>query len=291
MPPVARLHHIEEGWSQHKQRAIRFYYDQHKSKTFLVNGEPIHERGRPYWAWVERPANGAAVPQPVGPIMPAGWTAPWFVPEKYIVASIGKVDHNGGWVQGAQSTEFFTIDYGSMVREDHEAMREYFERAVREAASAKMDWANLQYGKPLPFALELIVGRMPRSPKIGEACIANNDWILGQRMPSLNVERGKYEVEVDRPLARLIKMASQDMPTPEEAEIQAERQDTAASLLREQADLIALLRKDMAEMKAREEEREERRKADRDRMANARASKKGKPKADAKASSGTATVG
>lgn len=301
MAPVARLHHIPEGWSQHKQRAIKFYYDQHKSATFRdADGKAIHEFGRPYWAWVERPAlnerRGLAVPMPVGPIMPAGWQAPFYAPDKFIVRSIGRVGSDGGWLQGMATSEYFSIDYGSMAHEDGESMKEYYQRAVLEAA--RLNLPTPDYGAILPFNLMVIVGRAPRSPKIAEACMAGNDWILGQRMPTTDPATGQRRVVPDKMLARLLKMSNTDLMTPDEAsdlaiqKEQAEEQESAAlALLREQADLITLLRADMAAMKADAEERAEKAKKAAERMQNARNAKGKKPAKDTKVTSETAKAG
>lgn len=286
-----RIHHIAEGWSQHKQRALAFYYDQHRSDKFRnAEGEPIHQIGRPYWAWVERPADGAAQPMPVGPIAPAGWQAPWYAPEKYVVRSIGLVTADGAWTNSAIRTNHFRIDYGAMAHEATEATKAYYERAVREAAAQKMTLPK--YGQPLPFELEIIVGRAPVSPKLPEAASAGNDWILGQRMPEFNPASGRVEVVVDRTLARLIHMSSVDLPTPDES--QAEQENALATpsnameemtaRMNEQADLIEMLRADMAAAKQERDDAAQKAEDAKKRMPTARASK-----GRGKSTSGTAS--
>ena len=133
--PAARIHHIPEGWSQHKQRALVFFYDQHKSAVRMPHwaSEVSHAMGRPYFAWVERPADGAAMPMPVGPLTPAGWQAPWHAPDYYLVKSIGRIAQDGSWTGGQQRTSFFKIDYASMMHDDKEAMKEY--RRIEEEAA------------------------------------------------------------------------------------------------------------------------------------------------------------
>lgn len=291
-----RIHHIAEGWSQHKQRTLAFYYDQHRCATFRdAKGDAIMAIGRPYWAWVERPADGAAQPMPVGPIAPAGWQAPWYAPEKYITRSIGLVTPDGAWTNGVIRTNHFRIDYGAMIHEATEATKAYYERAVREAAAQKMTPLP-KYGQPLPFELEIIVGRAPVSPKIPEAASTGNAWILGQAEPEFNPATGRVEIIPDKKLARLIHMASVDLPTPEESEAEqvAQSNGTPKSVveeltarMNEQAELIQMLKADMEAAAKERAEAAQKAEDAKKRMANARAAKSGTKKP----SSGTVPVG
>ena len=136
-----------EGWNQNKQRAYAFWYDQHKCPQF--------PDGRPWWSVVERPADGAAMPMPVGEVQPVGWAAPWFPPPHLITRSIGRSK------PGASMYEHrFVIDYGSLVADDSASMREYYRRAAQAAAQLKEPIP--QYGQDVSWGLAQIIGSPPR---------------------------------------------------------------------------------------------------------------------------------
>lgn len=203
MPTNVKL--IPEGFSQAKSRGVMFWFDQHRDPHFRTpDGVPIFEQGRPYWSWVERPADGVAAPQPVGEVIPMGWTAPFQVPQQYIVRSIGRVTGTGDWLKGAGSTQFFKIDYGEMLKHDQAANEDYYRLAVAEAVRLKEPLPK--YGQVLSPELRLVVGPPPRSPKIAEACIAGDKWILGQQMPITDRVSGKSYVPENKDLARLLRV-------------------------------------------------------------------------------------
>jgi hypothetical protein len=210
MPSPTRITTPAEGWNQNKQRAYAFWYDQHKCPQF--------PDGRPWWSVVERPADGAAMPMPVGEVQPVGWAAPWFPPPHLITRSIGRSK------PGASMYEHrFVIDYGSLVADDSASMREYYRRAAQAAAQLKEPIP--QYGQDVSWGLAQIIGSPPRSPKIGEAALAGDEWLLG------------FSDVVNKPLARLIDMGGEKFMTA----IEADRTGNVVEEMRQQLEELRAL--------------------------------------------------
>jgi hypothetical protein len=228
------------GWSQADQRSYAVFYDQHKCAKY--------PQGRPWWAVVERPAEGAAMPMPVGELQPQGWDAPWLPDAKYITASIGKA------TQGATMQEHrFRIDYGAMISDRRAAMKEYYDRAVLEAIG--QGWQAPNFGDPIPYRLRAIVGIPPLSPKIPEAALAEDPWILG------------FSPDENEILARLLRNGTEELLTAEQSEKKVDR-------LTEMEQKLAEATAMMQAMAQREVEREGKLKA---KMEKARAGKKKAP--------------
>lgn len=210
MPTNVKL--IPEGYSQASNRGVMFWFDQHRDPHYRTpDGVAIFEQGRPYWSWVERPADGVDAPMPVGEVIPLGWGAPFYAPQQYIIKSIGKVTGRGDWLKGAGTTQFFKIDYAEMLKHDTDAMQEYYRLAVAEAVRLKEPLPK--YGQPLSPELRLVVGPPPRSPKIAEACIAGDKWILGQQMPITDRVTGKSYVPENKELAKLLRLQREQFHT------------------------------------------------------------------------------
>jgi hypothetical protein len=193
MPSPTRISMPAEGWNQNKQRAYAFWYDQHKTAKF--------PDGRPWWSVVERAADGAAMPMPVGEVQPAGWSAPWFPPPHCITRSIGRAKPGTSMYEHR-----FVIDYGALVADDSASMREYYRRAAQAAAQLKEPIP--QYGQDVSWGLAQIIGAPPRSPKIAEAALAGDEWLLG------------FSDLVNKPLARLLDMGAEKFLTAVEADTQ-----------------------------------------------------------------------
>ena len=272
---------IKEGFSQASHRGVMFWFDQHKDANYRnAEGVAIFEQGRPYWSYVERSSEGVAAPMPVGEVIPMGWTAPFAVPQKYIVRSIGRVQNNGQWLKGAGSTQFFKIDYAGMMKEDREATEAYYTLAVAEAVRLKEPLPRV--GQPLSPELRLVVGKPPRSPKIAEAAMAGDKWLLGQQMPIWDAAKGKYIVPENATLARLLRMHSSDYLTPEqdEAAQEVESQHAAVSnaqltdIVAAQGEMMDMLKAELAALKEAGAEKAKKDEAARERMSKARAAKK-----------------
>lgn len=225
------------GWSQADQRNYAVWYDQHKCAKF--------PQGRPWWSVVERPAEGAAMPMPVGELQPQGWDAPWMPDANYINKSIGRA------TQGATMHEHrFRIDYTAMINDRKQALREYYDRAVLEAVG--QGWEAPNYGDVISFRLRAIIGAPPQSPKIPEAAMAEDPWILG------------FSTAENETLARLLQHGREDIETATQSEAKMDRVGELEAKLAEQSGLIQ-------KMLDRDKEKDEAAKA---RMAKARAGRK-----------------
>ena len=149
-----------EGWNQNRQRGLGLFFDQHRSDRF--------QDGRPWWCYTERPADGAHMPMPVGELIPHGWNAPWFPDAAYMAMSVGTLQTNK-----------FRINYERMIADYRWAMEDYYRRAAQEAAA--FDLKIPEYGEAVGWKLQAIVGKPPRSPRIPEAALAGDQWLLGFR--------------------------------------------------------------------------------------------------------------
>jgi hypothetical protein len=234
-----------EGWSQNKQRSTAIFYDQHKDSVFRFPsghqraGEQPFLSGRPWWGYVERPAEGTAMPMPTGPLTPMGWEAPWYPPEKYIIASIGRIKPDGMMASaggGGLFEQRFRIDYVQMIGEYTQAMHNYYEKAVREASALSQPGPD--YGGSISYQLRVRIGTPPKSPKIPEAALAGNKWLLGQLAPVFNSRTQRWEVEEDEQLARLLASGDITIATAEQAERKADR---LAEVEKQLADVLARL--------------------------------------------------
>ncbi len=199
-----RINVPNDGWSQAKQRSLAVFYDQHKDGTKFPNG-------RPWWCYVERPADGAAMPMPVGELQPHGWEAPWYPEHKYINMAMGRLSDN-----------HFRIDYQRMITDYTSAMREYYSRAVKEAVALNLPAPG--YMGVIGYRLTQIVGEPPKSPKIPEAALAGDRWLLG------------FHDETNEALSRLLTMGNIALETPEQS---ISTQDEIAELREKLNQLIA----------------------------------------------------
>jgi hypothetical protein len=189
--PVLRTVKTSSGWSQDKQRAVALFHDQHRSEQY--------PDGRPWWGVTERAAiqDGdtptAALPGVVGDLNVDGWEAPWYPEQKYF-----------NYAPSGRMLEFrLRIEYGRMRTDYTAATRAYYERAVKKAAALKMSLPT--YNSVIPWELQQVVGPAPKSPKIPEAALAGDRWLLFG------------EGEENEVLHRLLTMGTEWVPTPEQS--------------------------------------------------------------------------
>lgn len=199
-----RINVPNDGWSQAKQRSLAIFYDQHKDGSRFPNG-------RPWWCHVERPADGAAMPMPVGELQPHGWFAPWYPDQKYIIMGLNRLSDN-----------HFRIDYQRMITDYTAAMREYYSKAVREAISLNLPAP--EYNGVIGYRLAQIVGEPPKSPKIPEAALAGDRWLLG------------FHDEPNEALERLLVTGNALIATPEQS---VSHGDEIAALKKQLDELMA----------------------------------------------------
>lgn len=167
-----RYVHPEEGWNQNQQRQLSIFFDQHRSDAF--------PDGRPWWCYTENPANPKHPRRPVGEMIPVsadvqipgedfvipGWESPWIPEPKYVAMATSTMQGNR-----------FRFDYQRMVTDYREANTAFYMRAAREAAAR--NWPAPRLYGPVSFQLRAIVGNPPKSPKLPEAALAGDPWLLG----------------------------------------------------------------------------------------------------------------
>ena len=160
-----------EGWNQQSGRAVGLFFDQHKSA--------LSPMGRPWWAWTETPTDPTHARGCVGEIAPVsadmrlpdgtvikGWSAPWYPEQKYIAMAVSLLSGNR-----------FKIDYARQITDYKEANERYY-RLAASTAGARNWPAPKMYG-PVDFQLRALVGDAPKSPKVPEAAMAEDPWLLG----------------------------------------------------------------------------------------------------------------
>lgn len=239
--------HPDSRQAQARQLAI--WFDQHRDSAYRApNGDRLFEFGRPWWSVIEK-ASG----MPTGPVYPMGWEAPWLPPAQYVNDSIGRIakqELSGTLQPRSVNSDRFRIAYERMVTDDRAAAQDHYQFAVTVARNNNLPipkWGELMDPRVL-----VIAGVQPRSPKIAEAAMAGNKWLLGQLMPTLNTLNGKMEVEEDEQLARILKMHSGEFETPEQAERKHEVEAQAESSVKE---LLAEMMEMKRQLKAMEAER------------------------------------
>lgn len=237
------------GMNQETTRSTAVWFDQHRNMQFRdANGDYIFEMGRPYYSIIE-----IASRMPVGPVMPLGWEAPVYAPQKYLLSSIGRITNlpkaQGEGLAKLATTDRFKLDYEAMERDDREATDAHWRLAVQVAADR--DWPAPRWGAPMDRRLLAIIGPAPRSPKIAQAFKAENPWALGMLMPVFNPATGRTEVEVDEQLARILTLNRDDLVTAEEAERLYAEDEARAATAKEMAhpDVLAEVKAQLAEIK------------------------------------------
>lgn len=227
-----------QGMNQAATRGVAVWFDQHKSDTFRnAAGERIFEQGRPYHSIVELKTK-----MPVGPVMPLGWDAPIHAPQQYVIDAIGKATNLPSSVAGIltnTTTDRIRINYQRWRTDAEQAVTAHWREAVAKADA--MGWTPPVYGRAMDPRLLALVGPAPRSPKIADAFIAGDPWILGMLMPTRDAQTGQMRVEPNVELERLLKLNRDDLMTPEESEREAAADEAARASRAEvmQPDVLA----------------------------------------------------
>lgn len=170
---VDRLQNLKDQASTRWPETV---YDQHKSARF--------PRGRPWWGWVEQASNRKDLPAFCSELIPGrsvdegedpkaawadSWHAPWY-PDQVL----------------SHRTNFFRLDmkrlaitwlYPAIIAEDRAANDRYWEAAFK--ISYEKGWAMPDVNAPPPYQIRSLLLEPPRSPKIAEAAMAGDPWILG----------------------------------------------------------------------------------------------------------------
>lgn len=164
---------VKSVTSQADNRWVETVYDQHKSARF--------PRGRPWWGHLEYPADRKKDPAFCCELMPgdhndpfnSSWSAPW-LPDQVL-------SHPNG-----SGRQYFRLDvkrlsvtwlYQPIIEDDKSAVRRYYQAAAKIAH--EKGWKAPGLNEPVGFQIESILLAPPRSPKIAEAALAGDPWILG----------------------------------------------------------------------------------------------------------------
>lgn len=156
--------------SQASNRVARVFYDQHKLSKFP------DVPGRAWWTYVEKPADGMAMAMPVASLTQGGrsqdgrdlhWEAPFYPDMMY--ADFGRSEYG-----------HFVWQYQRMQSDDARATELFYQASARLAATK--GWEMPEPGKPLPYAISVAIGDLPRSPLIAQALRAGNPWLIGETL-------------------------------------------------------------------------------------------------------------
>lgn len=162
--PTKPTYEIQTSNTQAKSRKLVTVYDQHKSARV--------PNGRPWWGYAEMPAERGMPWGFVGSLAPGNhenpfgdtWESPWLPDDK--------------WMQPNVETGRLIINYGGMVAEYTTATRAYYERCAEVAHENK--WVAPAFGGHVDSRFRAVVGRdVPQSPKIPQAAMAGDPWLLG----------------------------------------------------------------------------------------------------------------
>lgn len=93
----------------------------------------------------------------------SAWSAPWWPEPRYFEFNYAR--------------RKIQIRYDKMMADDQRGMREYYQAASRIAS--QNGWTEVEYGAPVRGSIVMIIGDAPRSPKIAQAAMAGDPWLLG----------------------------------------------------------------------------------------------------------------
>lgn len=161
---------VRSANSQKDQRWNATVYDQHTSARF--------PRGRPWWGVMEYPSDRQKEPSFVGNLMPgdsddpmnSSWNAPW-------MPDVVKTWNNVGTYRLDLKKQRITWLYAAIASADRLAMEDYYHKAATIAY--EKGWPAPKLGEPVPYQIRQILFAPPRSPKIAEAALAGDQWLLG----------------------------------------------------------------------------------------------------------------
>ena len=261
------IQHAQAGWSQAKSRVSKLFWDHHKDAKAGFPG------GRPWYAECERQVDGSDA-APIGEMIPVGadmligldgviriapesvsakgladgivvgdgstlvkgWCAPWVPEPKYMMLALRSLGGNR-----------FRIDYTRMRKDYEDANIGYYSR-VNAAANASR-WEAIPLYAPVPFQIQSArldnapIGAPPKSPKIPEAALAGDRWLIGfSEEPN---ERLKALLDADNRVLTNVEYFTKELwrsdtkVTQPESEFSADELQHAATVLRQAATMRA----------------------------------------------------
>jgi len=173
------LHPVQNATSQRDMRYTHTIYDQHASRRF--------QRGRPWWGTREYvndlDRKRGAEDGYIGMLNPgdhtdpwnSSWIAPW-LPEQVISATPGpgivfyRIDYK---------KDRLTWLYQAIIEYDRRMMEDYYSACAKIAAGN--GWkAPEQVGDPVSFQITAVLGHPGEDPRIPQAAMAGDPWLLGE---------------------------------------------------------------------------------------------------------------
>jgi len=172
------------------------------------------------------------------------------MPQQYITDGIGRATAraapSASLLSIGTKTNRIRIRYEDMLRDDKERALEHWRLCVANATRHNLPIP--QFGAEIDFRLLELAGPEPRSPKIAEALMAGNPWLLGQQMPSRDPVTGVLVVEEDEQLARLLRRSMRNALMPQDVAATPVARGNAAEPV---PDTVRELLAEMAEMRKR----------------------------------------
>lgn len=160
--------------SQRDSRYIDTFYDQHKFSPKFADGRPFH-------GYREFAANKPDRDGFIGGMLSQGrhaepgedpkaawatvWSAPWLPEYKPTY-----------WDFNYQRNRI-TLRYDRVIADDKAGQDKYFQAAAK--LSGANGWGPVTYGVVPSYQVTAVIGDPPRSPKIAQAALAGDPWLLG----------------------------------------------------------------------------------------------------------------
>jgi hypothetical protein len=171
--PTKPITEVRSATSQRDNRWVSTVFDQHRSSRF--------PRGRPWWGYLEYPADQKYDPAFVCELLPgdhedpfnSSWGAPW-LPEQVSSHPNGS---GRNYFRLDVKKQAITWNYASIIADDQAATLAYYQAAAKIAH--EHGWKAPGLNEPVGFQIESILLAPPRSHKIAEAALAGDPWILG----------------------------------------------------------------------------------------------------------------
>lgn len=216
---------------QASHRYMDTFRDQHKSRRF--------PDGRPWWGWREYASMKG---QPDGfvsaDLFPGShedpaqrWTAPWLPEADFFDFNYRK--------------SAVIINYRKMLTHDTHYWHEYYRAANRMAF--EKGWEEVHEGRLPRASIRHVIGEPPRSPKIAQAALAGDRWLLGD----------ESERNVNEELASLLGMNRLGIKIERDLIVGASTPESVLQLTREE--LRLLIQEEAAKLVAEKPRRPHRR--------------------------------
>lgn len=249
MPTKPQSGQISTLTSQRDTRSLETVYDQHKCQRF--------PNGRPWWGYVEIQTDRRALPAFICELLPGDhqdpmgspWSAPW-VPTQMRESSGRR------YLELDMRKLTLKWNYPLMIADDKLARLNYY-RAAAKIANAN-GWKAPNMNEPVSFQIESILFEAPRDPRIAEAAMAQDPWILG------------FTEQVNEPLAALLPVHKDYMLS----DMPPVKVEDALRMGEGDAALDARIAKAVAEALARHDEEKRREHAERVKQGKAKAKAK-----------------